>query len=202
MHLFLAALATLTPINPSILGRARLLYPLVPPRTGCGAGCHYKNEALSMPENANNGWRKIRVKRSQYIWNYKTQKFENRTFLSTLSKERLLKLGRSEDDVGVPNTIRNVYVHCKDKKLTFSDREIARNILGRERNTKDTHDENDIPIIGSSQGSPFYWYQGLCQKEAQAYKIDTPMQRYLYYLEKNTGRKDLYDKDSEEVIAY
>ena len=50
--------------------------------------------------------------------------------------------------------------------------------------------------------SYFYWYQGLCQREAQAYKIDTFNQKYLYYLEKNTGRKDLYDKDSEEVITY
>ena len=155
-----------------------------------------------MPEDTRFGWRKIRVKMSQYLWNYKTQKFENRTYYSKLGKERLLKLGRSENDVGIPNVIRNVYVHCKDKKLRFGDREIARNILGRERYTKDTHDENDIPIISTAQGSPFYWYQGLCQKEAQAYKIDTFHQRYLYYLEKNTGRKDLYDKDSEEVLTY
>ena len=198
----LSALASLSTITTPVVDTEKLIYPLVPPRISCGTGCHYKNEALSMPENAHDGWKRIRVKTKQYVWSEKKQKYENRTYLSTLSKKRLNELGRSEDDVGVPNVIRNVYVHCKNKKVTFGDREIARNILGRERYTKDTHDENDIPIIGSSQGSPFFWYQGLCQKEAQAYKIDTFHQKYLYYLEKNTGRKDLYDKDSEEVLTY
>ena len=198
----LSALASFSTITTTVVDTEKLIYPLVPPRIGCGTGCHYKNEALSMPENTHDGWKRIRVKTKQYVWSEKKQKYENRTYLSTLSKKRLNELGRSEDDVGVPNVIRNVYVHCKNKKVTFGDREIARNILGRERYTKDTHDENDIPIVAPFSGSPFYWYQGLCQKEAQAYKIDTFHQKYLYYLEENTGRKDLYDKDSEEVLTY
>ena len=74
------------------------------PREPCGTGCHYKIRHLSQMEEIGNGWRKVKVKKTSYLWNHATKKLEQRGFRQLLGS-------------GVYTGWN--YAHCKKKLFTF-----------------------------------------------------------------------------------
>ena len=49
-------------------------------RIGCGTGCQIRFEQLSPMEEIDDGWRKVKVRRTTFIWDYETNQFEQKSF--------------------------------------------------------------------------------------------------------------------------
>ena len=61
-------------------------FPLVIPqnnvveRIGCGTGCQIRFQQLSPMEEIDDGWRKLKVRNTMFIWDYETNQFEQKSF--------------------------------------------------------------------------------------------------------------------------
>ena len=73
-------------------------------REPCGTGCHHKIRQLTPMEEIGNGWRKVKVKKTAYLWNYLTKDLEQRAFRHPLGS-------------GVYTGWN--YAHCKKELFTF-----------------------------------------------------------------------------------
>ena len=124
----------------------------IPSRTGCGAGCHYRNKQLTSPEEHEDGWRRVKVKSEQWYWDYSTQDF----IQGDPFKSRLEKLYPDEKFDGISTYW--VYAQCNQKKVSFGHPSKARvfNAFRKDGN----------PNTGSVNGSAFDWYSGLCLEES------------------------------------
>ena len=49
-------------------------------KIGCGTGCHIRFQQISQMEEIDNGWRKVKVRRTTFIWDYETNQFEQKSF--------------------------------------------------------------------------------------------------------------------------
>ena len=49
-------------------------------RIGCGTGCQIRFRQLSPMEEINDGWRKVKVRSTTFIWDYETNQFEQKSF--------------------------------------------------------------------------------------------------------------------------
>ena len=168
MHLFLAALANLVISTPSNIDPP--IPPLVPKRTGCGTGCIINHEALSKPENLKRGWRRVLVRSKMYIWNYKTRMFENKHANDYFLEEKTN-----------PTWEKYVYAHCKRKKVILDGNLKAEQL--------DVVTKDGRPITTTASRAPFWFYEGLCPKQARRIVEPNPIiqdfNRILQNLEKN-----------------
>ena len=61
-------------------------FPLVVPQTnvveriGCGTGCQIRFQQLSPMEEIGDGWRKVKVRSTMFIWDYETNQLEQKAF--------------------------------------------------------------------------------------------------------------------------
>ena len=61
-------------------------FPLVVPqdnvveRIGCGTGCQIRFQQLSPIKEIDDGWRKVKVKSTTFIWDYEANQFEQKAF--------------------------------------------------------------------------------------------------------------------------
>ena len=49
-------------------------------KIGCGTGCHIRIQQISPMEEIDDGWRKVKVRRTTFIWDYETNQFEQKSF--------------------------------------------------------------------------------------------------------------------------
>ena len=73
-------------------------------REPCGTSCHSKIRQLTPMEEIGNGWRKVKVKKTSYLWNHATKELEQRGFRQLLGS-------------GVYTGWN--YAHCKKKLFSF-----------------------------------------------------------------------------------
>ena len=77
MHSFLLLVPLVVATQPTYtFDRAFTPQDQIIPRIGCGTGCHIEIEQLSQPEELPSGWRRVRVRRKSWIYNYETKEKE------------------------------------------------------------------------------------------------------------------------------
>ena len=73
-------------------------------RQPCGTGCHYKIRQLTPMEDIGDCWRKVKFKKTDYLWNHAKKELEQRGFRQLLGS-------------GVYTGWN--HAHCKKKLFTF-----------------------------------------------------------------------------------
>ena len=49
-------------------------------KIGCGTGCHIRFQQISPMEEIDDGWRKVKVRSTTFIWDYEANQFEQKSF--------------------------------------------------------------------------------------------------------------------------
>ena len=132
------------------------------PRIGCGTGCHIEIEQLSQPEELPSGWRRVRVRRKSWIYNYETKEKE--------------QIGFRDKSDGITEGWN--YAHCKNEQFVFT---ITPDL--KHQKIKDVYhkggQDNGEPKFQTVYGNPFEQWAKLCPVEAK------PGVAYLNLMRKN-----------------
>ena len=129
-------------------------------RISCGTGCHIRFEQLSPMEEIDDGWRKVKVKNTTFIWDYETNKFEQKSF-------------RGKVGSGVSESWN--YANCQKKLFTRrSENYSSEPPLGKSGGIDFLVLKDGKPIYGTVFGSPFQQWAVMCPhtktaKEGNAY---------------------------------
>ena len=117
-------------------------------RIGCGTGCHIRFQQLSPMEDIGDGWRKVKVKSTMFIWDYKTKQFEQKSF-------------RGKVGSGVSESWN--YANCQKKLFTrISENYSSEPPLGKSGGIDFLVFENGKPIFETVSGSPFQQWAVMC----------------------------------------
>ena len=117
-------------------------------RIGCGTGCHIRFQQLSPMEEIDDGWRKVKVRSSTFIWNYETNQFEQKAF-------------RGKVGSGVSESWN--YANCQKKLFTrTSENYSSEPPLGKGGGIDFLVFEDGKPIYGTVFGSPFQQWAVMC----------------------------------------
>ena len=129
-------------------------FPLVIPqinvvdRIGCGTGCHIRFQQLSPMEEIDDGWRKVKVRSTTFIWDYETNQFEQKSF-------------RGKDGSGVSESWN--YANCQKKLFTRrSENYSSEPPLGESGGIDFLVFEDGKPIFETVFGSPFQHWAVMC----------------------------------------
>ena len=117
-------------------------------RIGCGTGCHIKFQQLSPMEEIDDGWRKVKVKSTTFIWDYETNQFEQKSF-------------RGKVGSGVSESWN--YANCQKKLFTRrSENYSSEPPLGKSGSIDFLVFKDGKPIYGTVFGSPFQQWAVMC----------------------------------------
>jgi len=129
-------------------------FPIVIPqnnvveRIGCGTGCHIRFQQLSPMEEINDGWRKVKVKNTMFIWDYKTNQFEQKSF-------------RGEVGSGVSECWN--YANCQKKLFTRRSENFSyKPTLGESDSDDFLVFKDGKPIFETVFGSPYQQWAVMC----------------------------------------
>ena len=129
-------------------------FPLVIPqnnvieRIGCGTGCQIRFQQLSPMEEIDDGWRKVKVKSTTFIWDYETNQFEQKSF-------------RGKVGSGVSESWN--YANCQKKLFTRRSKNyLSKPPLGKSGSIDFLVFEDGKPIYGTAFGSPFQQWAVMC----------------------------------------
>ena len=117
-------------------------------RIGCGTGCHIKFKQLSPMEEIDDGWRKVKVRSTTFIWDYETNQFEMKSF-------------RGKVGSGVSESWN--YANCQKRLFTSrTENYSSQPPLGESRRNDFLVFENGKPIFETVVGSPFQQWAVMC----------------------------------------
>ena len=117
-------------------------------KIGCGTGCQIRFQQLSPMEEMEDGWRKVKVSSSTFIWNYETNQFEQKSF-------------RGEVGSGVSESWN--YANCQKKLFTRrSENYTSKPHLGHSSNIDFLVFKDSKPIYGTAFGNPFQQCAVMC----------------------------------------
>ena len=117
-------------------------------RIGCGTGCHIKFKQLSPMEEIDDGWRKVKVRSTSFIWDYETNQFEMKSF-------------RGKVGSGVSESWN--YANCQKRLFTRrTENYSSQPPLGESRRNDFLVFENGKPIFETVFGSPFQQWAVMC----------------------------------------
>ena len=117
-------------------------------RIGCGTGCHIKFKQLSPMKEIDDGWRKVKVRSTTFIWDYETNQFEIKSF-------------RGKVGSGVSESWN--YAHCQKKLFTRrTENYLSQPPLGESGGVDFLVFENGKPIFETVVGSPFQQWAVMC----------------------------------------
>ena len=117
-------------------------------RIGCGTGCHIKFKQLSPMEKIDDGWRKVKVRSTTFIWDYETNQFEMKSF-------------RGKVGSGVSESWN--YANCQKRLFTRrTENYSSQPPLGESRRNDFLVFENGKPIFETVFGSPFQQWAVMC----------------------------------------
>ena len=117
-------------------------------RIGCGTGCHIKFKQLSPMEEIDDGWRKVKVRSTTFIWDYETNQFEMKSF-------------RGKVGSGVSESWN--YANCQKKLFTRrTENYSSQPPLGVSGGIDFLVFENGKPIFETVIGSPFQQWAVMC----------------------------------------
>ena len=117
-------------------------------RIGCGTGCHIKFKQLSPMEEIDDGWRKVKVRSTTFIWDYETNQFEMKSF-------------RGKVGSGVSESWN--YANCQKRLFTRrTENYSSQPPLGESRRNDFLVFENGKPIFETVFGSPFQQWAVMC----------------------------------------
>ena len=129
-------------------------FPLVIPqnnvveRIGCGTGCQIRFQQLSPMEEIDDGWRKLKVRNTMFIWDYETNQFEQKSF-------------RGKVGSGVSESWN--YANCQKKLFTRrSENYSSEPPLGESGGFDFLVFEDGKPIFETVSGSPFQQWAVMC----------------------------------------
>ena len=117
-------------------------------RIGCGTGCHIKFKQLSPMEEIDDGWRKVKVRSTSFIWDYETNQFEIKSF-------------RGKVGSGVSESWN--YANCQKKLFTRrTENYSSQPPLGVSGGIDFLVFENGKPIFETVYGSRFQQWAVMC----------------------------------------
>jgi len=129
-------------------------FPLVIPqnniveRISCGTGCHIKFQQLSPMEKIDHGWRKVNVRSTMFIWDYETNRFEQKSV-------------RGKVGSGVSESWN--YANCQKKLFTRRSKNYSSEPPLDESSGIDFLVFKDgKPIFETVFGSPFQQWASMC----------------------------------------
>ena len=135
-------------------------FPLVTPQNnvvdkiGCGTGCQIRFQQLSPMEMMEDGWRKVKVRSSTFIWDYETNQFEQKSF-------------RGEVGSGVSESWN--YANCQKQLFTRRSKNYSSiPPLGASGGMDFLVFKAGKPIFETVFGSPFQQWAVMCPLTATA----------------------------------
>ena len=127
------------------------------PKVSCGSGCHFKVEQLTPMVDLGDGWRKVKIKSTTYIYNLAAQKLEQ----------------RSRDPLHNGISTKWNYSNCKTKIFTQRSKEYFAAPPAPEARYERNQNaflSDGKPNFYSVNGSVFQRWRAMCPETAAAKK--------------------------------
>ena len=129
-------------------------FPLVVPQTnvveriGCGTGCQIRFQQLAPMEEIGDGWRKVKVRSTMFIWDYETNQLEQKSF-------------RGKVGSGVSDGWN--YANCQKKLFTRrSENYSSEPPVGVSGGINSLVFDAGKPVFATVSGSPFQQWSVMC----------------------------------------